>query len=89
MKRTFWAVSGMFVGIYVVRKVSKVKQQITSEGMKSFTIDFARNLKNFSSNTVIGMKQREEDLKKALGLLENNFSRKESREKVENPFSKR
>ena len=72
MRRLFWVALGATVGVFLVRKVSKVAQAYSPSGVAQdlFTglSDLGEGLREMSEAVREGMAQRETELRYALGI---------------------
>src|SRR5947208_267528 len=68
MRRVFWMAVGATVGIVVVRRVSRVAQAYTPEGIERSLTRAVDALRDLADDVRTAMAEREEELRVALGV---------------------
>ncbi len=72
MKRLFWLVFGITVGVLSMRKLSRVAEKLTPQGMASGIgsglSDLADAIREFAADVRDAMTERESQLRSATGL---------------------
>jgi uncharacterized membrane-anchored protein YhcB (DUF1043 family) len=72
MKRLFWVVVGVAVGVVVVRKVSQKAEQFTPHGVARQLSGLGDAVRSFRDEVRAGMAARERELRDALALDEDH-----------------
>ncbi|MGH3344382.1 MAG: DUF6167 family protein [Carbonactinosporaceae bacterium] len=67
-KRLFWLAVGVGAGVYAVRKVSRAADAFTPHGFAEGLHAVGGGLRDFADEVRIGMREREQELREALGL---------------------
>lgn len=68
MKRIFWLIIGVAVGIYAVTRLKKRAQQLAPEGLQQSAEKMASAIRHFGDEVRAGMAERETELRDALGI---------------------
>ena len=72
MRRLFWLVMGITIGILVVRRASKTAQKLKPEHLAKQTggvlTDLAESVRSFAGSVRAGMREREGELREGFGL---------------------
>jgi hypothetical protein len=68
VRRLFWTALGAAVGVYAVRRVSRVAQAYTPAGVADGLSDFGDGLRELAAAVREGMAERESELRVALGI---------------------
>lgn len=72
MRRLFWLVMGVTIGALVVRKLSRVAEKLTPQGMASGIgqglADLAEAIRDFGEDVRDAMRDREAELRENTGL---------------------
>jgi chromosome condensin MukBEF MukE localization factor len=68
VKRIFWLVVGILLGVYLVTWLRKRAQALTPAGMQGSVDKLASAMRHFGDEVRAGMDQREAELREALGL---------------------
>ncbi len=68
IKRVFWLTAGITIGVVVVRKVSELKSSVGPEGLNRTVAQLSDSVADFADAFRQGMRERENDLRTALGV---------------------
>lgn len=68
MKRIFWLIIGVAVGVYAVTRLKKRAQQLAPEGLQQSAEKMASAIRHFGDEVRAGMAERETELRDALGI---------------------
>lgn len=68
IRRVFWMAAGVAIGVIAVRKVSRVKSTLGPEGLNRAVGQVGDSISDFADAFRSGMRERETDLKAALGV---------------------
>jgi Family of unknown function (DUF6167) len=68
MRRVFWVALGATAGVLIVRKINKVAEAYTPEGVGRSLSALADALREMADVVREGMAEREEELRLALGV---------------------
>ena len=72
MRRLFWLVMGITIGVLVVRKASKAVERLTPDHLANRTgnvlADFGASMKKFADDVRVSMEQREIELREGVGF---------------------
>ena len=68
MKRIFWLLVGILLGVYAVTRLKNRARALTPEGVQSSVDKLAGAVRHFGDEVRAGMDQRESELREALGL---------------------
>ncbi len=68
IRRAFWMAAGVAIGVLAVRKVSRVKSTLGPEGLNRAVGQVGDSISEFADAFRSGMREREADLKAALGV---------------------
>lgn len=68
IKRIFWLLLGITLGVYAVTRLKKRAKALTPEGMQAGVDKLASAVRHFGDEVRAGMDQREAELRDALGL---------------------
>ncbi len=68
MRRLFWMTVGATVGVYAVRKVSRIAESFTPAGVARNAGGIGESIRYFGDQVRLGMEQREAELRDALGI---------------------
>ena len=68
MKRIFWLIIGIAVGVYAVTRLKKRAQILAPEGMQESAAKLAAAVRHFGDQVREGMAERETELRDALGI---------------------
>lgn len=68
IKRVLWVGLGVAIGVMAVRKVTETKQRFGPEGLNRAVGSFTDGVANFTDALREGTREREADLRLALGL---------------------
>jgi len=72
MRRLFWLVMGITIGVLVFRKLSKAAEKLTPKGMSTSIAeslaDLAESLRDFGTDVRAAMSEREAELREGTGL---------------------
>ena len=72
MRRLFWVAVGATAGVYGVRKVQKTLHAYSPTGLAERAQGLTGTLQGFVADVRAAMAEREEDLRRALGLDEGS-----------------
>ena len=79
MKRLFWLVIGVVVGVYAVTRLKKRAQILAPEGMQESAAKLAAAVRHFGDQVREGMAERETELRDALGIDTTTQTREDDR----------
>jgi F0F1-type ATP synthase membrane subunit a len=68
MKRLFWLIVGVAVGVYAVTRLKKRAQQLAPESLQQSAEKVASAIRHFGDEVRAGMAERETELRDALGI---------------------
>ena len=68
MKRIFWLILGIAVGIYAVTRLKKRAQMLAPENVQESAARLAAAVRHFGDQVREGMAERETELRDALGI---------------------
>jgi chromosome condensin MukBEF MukE localization factor len=68
VKRIFWLLIGIGLGVYAVTRLKRRAKALTPEGMQNSVDKLASAVRHFGDEVRAGMDQREAELRDALGL---------------------
>ena len=68
MKRIFWLVIGIAVGVYAVTRLKKRAQVLAPESLQQSAEKVASAIRHFGDEVRAGMAERETELRDALGI---------------------
>ena len=68
MKRIFWLVVGIAVGVYAVTRLKKRAQVLAPESLQQSAEKVASAIRHFGDEVRAGMAERETELRDALGI---------------------
>ena len=78
MKRIFWLIIGIAVGVYAVTRLKKRAQLLAPESVQESAAKLAAAVRHFGDQVREGMAERETELRDALGI-ENTSDREDYR----------
>jgi hypothetical protein len=77
MKRIFWVAAGAAAGILIARKLTKAARSLTPEGAAERVSDKVGGItgafREFADDVRAGMAQRDNELRHALGIVDNGL----------------
>ena len=85
MRRVFWVALGATAGVLVVRKVNKVAEAYTPQGVGRSLGSLADALRDAADAVREGMAEREQELRLALGVDAGEIDPDTARDLLENP----
>jgi F0F1-type ATP synthase membrane subunit a len=68
MRRIFWLVVGVAVGVYAVTRLKKRAQQLAPDSLQQSAEKVASAIRHFGDEVRAGMAERETELRDALGI---------------------
>ncbi|GAA1577701.1 hypothetical protein GCM10009789_33990 [Kribbella sancticallisti] len=68
MRRIFWLVVGIAVGVYAVTRLKKRAQVLAPESLQQSAEKVASAIRHFGDEVRAGMAERETELRDALGI---------------------
>jgi len=68
VKRIFWLIVGIAVGVYAVTRLKKRAQVLAPEAVQESAAKLASAIRHFGDQVREGMAEREAELKDALGI---------------------
>ena len=68
MKRIFWLLVGIVVGVYAVTRLKSRAKALSPAGLNTAADKIAEAVRDFGDQVRAGMDQREGELREALGL---------------------
>ena len=68
MKRIFWLIVGIAVGVYAVTRLKKRAQQLAPDSLQQSAEKVASAIRHFGDEVRAGMAERETELRDALGI---------------------
>ncbi|GAA3101604.1 hypothetical protein JOF29_003300 [Kribbella aluminosa] len=72
MKRIFWLIIGIAVGVYAVTRLKKKAQILAPESVQESAAKLAAAVRHFGDQVREGMAERETELRDALGIENTN-----------------
>ena len=72
MKRIFWLILGIAVGVYAVTRLKKRAQVLAPENVQESAAKLAAAVRHFGDQVREGMAERETELRDALGIENTN-----------------
>ncbi|MFG1819909.1 DUF6167 family protein [Kribbella sp. NPDC049174] len=72
MKRIFWLIIGIAVGVYAVTRLKKRAQVLAPESLQDSAAKVAAAIRHFGDEVREGMAERETELRDALGIDTNS-----------------
>ncbi|MFG1911130.1 DUF6167 family protein [Kribbella sp. NPDC048928] len=72
MKRIFWLIIGIAVGVYAVTRLKKKAQVLAPESVQESAAKLAAAVRHFGDQVREGMAERETELRDALGIENTN-----------------
>lgn len=72
MKRIFWLIIGIAVGVYAVTRLKKKAQILAPESVQESAAKLAAAVRHFGDQVREGMAERETELRDALGIESTN-----------------
>jgi hypothetical protein len=78
VKRIFWLIIGIAVGVYAVTRLKKRAQVLAPENMQESAAKLAAAVRHFGDQVREGLAERETELRDALGI-ENTNNREDYR----------
>ncbi|GAB2649354.1 DUF6167 family protein [Kribbella swartbergensis] len=79
MRRIFWLVVGIAVGVYAVTRLKKRAQVLAPESLQESAAKVAAAIRHFGDEVRAGMAERETELRDALGIDTNTNTREDYR----------
>ncbi len=79
MKRIFWLIIGIAVGVYAVTRLKKRAQMLAPESLQESAAKVAAAIRHFGDEVREGMAERETELRDALGIDTNTDTREDYR----------
>jgi len=79
VKRIFWLIIGIVVGVYAVTRLKKRAQVLAPENMQESAAKLAAAVRHFGDQVREGMAERETELRDALGIDTNTDTREDYR----------
>lgn len=79
MKRIFWLIIGIAVGVYAVTRLKKRAQVLAPESLQESAAKVAAAIRHFGDEVREGMAERETELRDALGIDTNTDTREDYR----------
>ena len=89
MRRLSWVVLGATVGVLVVRKLTRVAEAYTPEGLGRSAASLADGLRDLTEAVREGMAEREQELRVALGVDAGTVDPEQARALLEDPTGPR
>lgn len=77
MKRIFWLIVGIAVGVYAVTRLKKRAQVLAPESLQESAAKLAAAIRHFGDQVREGMAERETELRDALGIDTNTDTTRE------------
>ncbi|GAA1671399.1 DUF6167 family protein [Kribbella sp. NPDC056951] len=68
MKRIFWLIVGIAVGVYAVTRLKKRAQVLAPEAVQESAAKLAAAVRHFGDQVREGMAEREAELRESLGI---------------------
>ena len=72
MRRLFWVVMGITVGVLAMRRLSRVAEKLTPQGMAggigAGLEELAASIRDFGSDVRAAMSERESELRQSTGM---------------------
>ncbi|HET6741294.1 MAG TPA: DUF6167 family protein [Kribbella sp.] len=72
MKRIFWLIIGIAVGVYAVTRLKKKAQILAPESVQESAAKLSAAVRHFGDQVREGMAERETELRDALGIESTN-----------------
>lgn len=72
MKRIFWLIIGIAVGVYAVTRLKKKAQLLAPDSVQESAAKLAAAVRHFGDQVREGMAERETELRDALGIENTN-----------------
>jgi hypothetical protein len=72
VKRIFWLILGIAVGVYAVTRLKKRAQVLAPENVQESAAKLAAAVRHFGDQVREGMAERETELRDALGIENTN-----------------
>jgi hypothetical protein len=79
VKRIFWLIIGIAVGVYAVTRLKKRAQVLAPESLQESAAKVAAAIRHFGDEVRDGMAERETELRDALGIDTNTDTREDYR----------
>lgn len=79
MKRIFWLIIGIAVGVYAVTRLKKRAQVLAPESLQESAAKVAAAIRHFGDEVREGMAERETELRDALGIDTTTNTREDYR----------
>ncbi|TCO32634.1 hypothetical protein EV652_104240 [Kribbella steppae] len=79
MKRIFWLIIGIAVGVYAVTRLKKRAQVLAPESLQESAAKVAAAIRHFGDEVREGMAERETELRDALGIDTTTDTREDYR----------
>jgi hypothetical protein len=79
VRRIFWLVVGIAVGVYAVTRLKKRAQVLAPESLQESAAKVAAAIRHFGDEVRAGMAERETELRDALGIDTNTNTREDYR----------
>ncbi|MFI5706758.1 DUF6167 family protein [Kribbella sp. NPDC051620] len=79
MKRIFWLIIGILVGVYAVTRLKKRAQQLAPDSLQQSAEKVASAIRHFGDEVRAGMAERETELRDALGIDTDSTQREDYR----------
>ena len=79
MRRFFWLIIGVAVGVYAVTRLKKRVQVLAPESLQESAAKVAAAIRHFGDEVREGMAERETELRDALGIDTNTDTREDYR----------
>ncbi|HEY6795562.1 MAG TPA: DUF6167 family protein [Kineosporiaceae bacterium] len=89
MRRVFWVALGATAGVLIVRKINKIAEAYTPEGVGRSLSSLADALRDVADAVREGMAEREQELRLALGVDAGELDPDTARELLEKPTGPR
>jgi hypothetical protein len=79
VKRIFWLIIGIAVGVYAVTRLKKRAQVLAPESLQESAAKVAAAIRHFGDEVREGMAERETELRDALGIDRTTDTREDYR----------
>lgn len=89
MQRLFWVALGATAGVLIVRKVTRVAEAYSPEGVGRSVSSLAEGLHELADAVREGMAEREQELRVALGVDAGTMNPQQARAVLEDPTAPR
>ena len=89
VRRLFWVALGATAGVLVVRKVTRVAQAYSPEGLGRSAASLADGLRDLADAVREGMAEREQELRIALGVDAGTVDPQQARALLDDPTGPR